>query len=84
MLSTTFGAAVYGVSATLITVEISVLKGLGYRYSNSIKVKFYTKIRIFILKIVNSLLRRVSIIYIQILYLYRAKSRKRLLLYILI
>ena len=27
MLSTTNGAAVYGVSATLITVEVSVLKG---------------------------------------------------------
>jgi magnesium chelatase family protein len=27
MLSTTFGAAVYGVSAALITVEVSVLKG---------------------------------------------------------
>jgi magnesium chelatase family protein len=29
MLSTTFGAAVYGVSATLITVEVSVIQGLG-------------------------------------------------------
>ncbi|MGL4632449.1 MAG: magnesium chelatase domain-containing protein, partial [Leadbetterella sp.] len=27
MLSTTFGAAVYGIDATLITVEVSVLKG---------------------------------------------------------
>ncbi|AWW00111.1 YifB family Mg chelatase-like AAA ATPase [Arcticibacterium luteifluviistationis] len=29
MLATTFGAAVYGVSATLITVEISIIKGAG-------------------------------------------------------
>lgn len=29
MLATTFGAAVYGVSATLITVEVSVIQGLG-------------------------------------------------------
>lgn len=29
MLSTTFGAAVYGVDATLITVEVSVIKGTG-------------------------------------------------------
>lgn len=29
MLSTTFGAAVYGVNATLITVEVSVIQGLG-------------------------------------------------------
>ncbi len=29
MLSTTFGAAVYGVSAALITVEVSVIKGTG-------------------------------------------------------
>ncbi|NBA88150.1 YifB family Mg chelatase-like AAA ATPase [Emticicia sp. CRIBPO] len=29
MLSTTFGAAVYGVNAALITVEVSVIKGIG-------------------------------------------------------
>lgn len=29
MLSTTFGAAVYGVDAALITVEVSVIKGIG-------------------------------------------------------
>ncbi len=29
MLATTFGAAIYGVNATLITVEVSVIQGLG-------------------------------------------------------
>ena len=29
MLSKTFGAAVYGVNATLITVEVSVVQGTG-------------------------------------------------------